>query len=103
MLASFAPAGSPAGASALVCNGKWHLLPASDLHDDVFLQAVSAISVSCAWAMGSFADGTGPLQPLFQHWDGTSWSVVPGADVGTASFLFAVSATPTGTVWAVGS
>src|SRR2546426_10549185 len=70
LLGSPALGGSLAGANNLVCNGKWHLQPASDLHDLEFLQAVSTLSVSDAWAVGSFADGTGPLTPLFQRWDG---------------------------------
>src|SRR5439155_7415668 len=99
LLASPALGGSPASAGTLVCNGKWHLQPASDFHDLEFLQAVSAVSVSDAWAVGSFADGTGPLTPLFQHWDDGSWSEVPGGALpdGLLSGVATVSSTD---VWA---
>jgi hypothetical protein len=100
-MASGALIASNASASALACNGRWQLQQPSDVHDEEFLQAVSALSVDDAWAVGSFADGSGPLTPLFQHWDGATWNEVPGAPLpdGLLSGVRAVSSTD---VWAVG-
>src|SRR5439155_10635882 len=99
LLASPALGGSPASAGTLVRNGKWHLQPASDLHDLEFLQAVSTLSVSDAWAVGSFADGTGPLTPLFQRWDGGIWTEVAGAPL-SDGLLGGVAAISDTDVWA---
>ena len=79
LLASPALGGSPASAGTLVCSHRWHFQPSSDLHDNIFLNGVSALSVSDAWAVGDFADGSSPLQPLFEHWDGAAWEEVAGA------------------------
>jgi hypothetical protein len=62
------------------------------------LSAVTAVSASNVWAVGS-----GGSQPLIEHWNGASWSIVPSPSVtggGSLSGIDAISAT---NVWAVGS
>jgi hypothetical protein len=90
-----------ARSSALACDHRWHLQSTSDGHDNQFLNAVSALSVSDAWAFGDFADGIGTLQPLLEHWDGATWEEVPGGAIpdGLLSGGVALSSND---VWAVG-
>jgi hypothetical protein len=65
------------------------------------LTGAAAISSSNVWAVGW--QDSGVLQPLIEHWNGTSWSVVPGASPrGGESYLSSVSATGPNDVWAVG-
>ncbi len=55
------------------------------------LSGVAAISSSNVWAVGW--QDAGGLQPLIEHWNGTSWSVVPGASPrGGESYLTSISA-----------
>jgi hypothetical protein len=63
---------------------------------------VVAISVSEAWAVGSYADGT---KALLLHWDGATWTkiaapAVPGA---SAVSLLGVGAAGGNDIWAVGT
>ena len=65
------------------------------------LGSVAAISSSNVWAVGY--QSTGGIQPLVEHWNGSSWTVVPSAGPGgTTSYLTSVSATGPNDVWAVG-
>jgi hypothetical protein len=63
-----------------------------------FLNGVSAVSASDAWAVGYTSSG----QPLIMHWDGTSWSPERGPSIpsGTLRGVSMVSATDG---WAVGT
>jgi hypothetical protein len=68
------------------------------------LQAVTAISNSDVWAVGSQAGTRNRVPvtvPLIEHWTGTRWSIVapPKAAVGV---LESVSAASASDVWAVG-
>jgi hypothetical protein len=68
------------------------------------LQAVTAISPSDVWAVGSQAgirNRVPATVPLIEHWNGTRWSIspVPTAAVGV---LESVSATSASDVWAAG-
>lgn len=65
------------------------------------LAAVTAISPTEAWAVGTTADGGEDIgEPLMEHWDGESWSIVDvGSDQAT---LHAVSALGPDDVWASG-
>ena len=67
------------------------------------LHAVTAVSASDVWAVGSQAGIRNHLPatvPLIEHWNGTRWSImpVPTAAVGV---LESVSATSAADVWAV--
>jgi hypothetical protein len=69
------------------------------------LTAVSALAANDVWAVG-YSDTSGiylNLQPIIEHWDGTSWSLVPNPDLGTNfNFLYGVAAISANDVWAVG-
>jgi len=69
------------------------------------LQAVTAISPSDVWAVGSQAgirNGAPVTVPLIERWNGTSWTVVPAPEA-ALGVLESVSATSASDVWAVGA
>ena len=61
------------------------------------LNAVTAVSPTDIWAVGSQSSG-----PLIENFNGTSWSVVPSPSV-SGGVLNGVSAASSNDVWAVGS
>jgi hypothetical protein len=86
---------------------KWSLVPdgGGDL-PVVALRGIAAIAPDDVWAVGlynSVEDGSGPIRPLAQHWDGLTWTVVPAPEAGTNAFLTDVAAVATDDVWAVGN
>ncbi len=67
------------------------------------LSAVTAVSPTNIWAVGSQGSLQGTSTTLIEHWDGTSWSVVPSPNVGTyGNGLEAVTALSSSDVWTVG-
>lgn len=67
------------------------------------LTAVSAVSSTDVWALGS--DGSSPSgdgRALILHWDGSSWQQIPGPG-GSAVHFSAVSADSASDAWAVGT
>jgi hypothetical protein len=67
------------------------------------LYAVDAVSADNVWAAGQALTGSGPDQPLVEHWDGRSWSVVTIAGAGSQDLLLdAVTTGPGGQVWTAG-
>jgi hypothetical protein len=68
--------------------------PSGALGDVIF--AVSAVSPSDAWAVGTSAEGP---ESVTEHWDGTSWKAVPSG----YGVLAGVSVLLSGRAWAVGS
>ena len=69
------------------------------------LSAVSSVSPTDIWAVGSQNTSNGDVAPLIENFNGTSWSVVAAptpAGASSADFS-AVSALASNNVWAVGS
>ena len=66
------------------------------------LRAVSSLSTSDVWAVGSAEDANGNNQALVEHWDGTTWTVVSSPNELEGN-LVAVAAISHSNVWAVGS
>jgi hypothetical protein len=67
------------------------------------LNAIEAVSADDIWAAGTTQQLSGsPVQPLAEHWDGTTWSVVPSLSLSGPSGFFDLSAVSTDDVWAVG-
>ena len=69
------------------------------------LSAVSAVSATDIWAVGSQNTSNEDVAPLTENFNGTSWSVVAAptpAGASSADFT-AVSALASNNVWAVGS
>jgi hypothetical protein len=68
------------------------------------LVAVSAVSTTDAWAVGSRISPLETFRPLIEHWDGTRWSKVPSPQVGPSNsvVLSDVSAVSATDAWAVG-
>jgi hypothetical protein len=65
------------------------------------LVAVTAVSPTDVWAVGSMSSGA-PFsdRPLIEHWNGSAWQVVPAPGDGTLTGLAAATADD---IWAVGS
>jgi hypothetical protein len=79
----------------------WSLVSSPTIPQGGRLQAVTAVSSTDIWAVGTQF----PEMGLAEHWDGLSWSVVPMAPPNTFGLLQemrAVSAASPTDVWAVG-
>jgi len=59
---------------------------------------MTVVSPTNVWAVGS-----GQLQTLAEHWDGTSWSQVPVPSLGTYSALTGVTVRGNNDLWASGT
>jgi hypothetical protein len=71
-----------------------------------FLGAVSGVSATDVWAVGSYGntgDPRGLRHPLAIHYNGSSWTVTPMPETSAGGYLRAVKALAAGDVWAVGS
>ncbi|HEY7023073.1 MAG TPA: hypothetical protein VH349_18290 [Ktedonobacterales bacterium] len=81
----------------------WRIIPSpnSTQYPSSGLSAVSALSPTSAWAVGStsYMDG-GPIQSLTEQWDGSTWHVMASPGKDGLGGVAVVSATD---VWAVGS
>jgi hypothetical protein len=88
--------------SATPPSGSFNLVTSPTI--DGSLTAVSSVSPSDIWAVGSQTTSTGVVEPLTENFNGTSWSVVAAptpADSSVAEFT-SVSAVASNSVWAVG-
>ncbi len=85
----------------------WNLVRVPDAtpYATIF-QGVDAISSTDIWAVGyeqTQSGITSPIQPMAEHWDGSSWTVVGiTPPSGVSNELYDVSAVSTSDVWAVG-
>jgi plastocyanin len=68
-----------------------------------YLYGVTAIAPNDIWAAGYNKSGTGPIETLTEHWNGTAWSTVPSPNTGTSvNWLTGIDAVSATDVWAVG-
>lgn len=76
-----------------------------DVYQSNQLYAVTALSATDLWAVGSFKlpDGSGRQLALALHGDGTSWSVAPVPDVGLNNALAGATSVAPSTLWFVGN
>ena len=84
----------------------WSLANTAQFAGDqgAFLSAITAISSSDIWAVGSLTHASGREEPLFEHFDGVTWSQIAGPPTGVpAASLSAISAVSSSDIWAVGS
>jgi Bacterial Ig-like domain (group 3) len=95
---------APAGAGAAPPTGQAPALTPNPSLTYNFLQGVSAVSGSDAWAVGSYNDTTtGASKTLILHWNGTAWRQVKSPNPGPVfSELHGVSAVSGSDAWAVG-
>jgi hypothetical protein len=67
------------------------------------LRSVASSSATNAWAVGIHSDGHNNINPLIEHWDGSSWAIVPTPAVpGRDAALNAVTVIDSSDAWAVG-
>jgi hypothetical protein len=66
--------------------------------------SMTAVAADDVWAAGAWQDGSGLVQGLTAHWDGSAWTIVPGpVPAGNPlSVLWSVSASSATDVWASG-
>jgi hypothetical protein len=68
------------------------------------LNAVAASGPSDVWAVGEYDPGSGVVQTLIQHWDGSAWKIVASPNEGQSNNRLAgVAALSSTNAWAVGS
>lgn len=93
-------AGGNTVAEALHFNGSaWSVSPmAQPSQGTASISAVTALSASNAWAVGTNGGST-----LIEHWTGSGWSVVPSPTPGADPSLTGVAARGPSDVYAVGS
>jgi hypothetical protein len=96
-----------AGDAVTLDGDHWTVVPSPSIGTfDHNLAAVSAASISDAWAVGSFypPDGDGTvLRALGEHFDGKRWTAFPLPNVGpNVNSLLHVSMLSSGEAWAVG-
>jgi hypothetical protein len=103
------PGDSPYQTLALHWDGtSWSQVPTpSPGYNLDVLEAVSAISPTDVWAVGSYATTTGVYDTLILHWNGSAWSQLPSpSPAGTGKYAFsslsAVTALSSSDAWAVG-
>jgi hypothetical protein len=99
--------GSPSLALAERWNGsQWstQTTPTPSGGSSVVLNSVSCVSATLCMAVGSFANGTSPLNPLVEKWNGSSWAIeaLPAPPGATQVWLEGVSCSSTTQCVAVG-
>ena len=88
---------------------RWSIIASPNTSSPInFLNAVTVVSTSDVWAVGTHEDsingGGAVFHSLIEHWDGTQWSIVASPDPGNGgNTLASVAATASNNVWAVGS
>jgi len=107
---SWATTVAAAGAAVLLAAGtataqSWTIVPAPPTGENGELAAVSAVSGTDAWAVGTTngeLNGVG-ARPLIDNWNGTAWTQVTAPSTpGNTAYLVAASASSAADAWAVG-
>src|SRR5262245_14124105 len=82
----------------------WRTVPSPDRPSQgSFLNAVVAVSISDAWAVGLSRSPGGPARTLVLHWDGHRWGITASPNAGPGdNSLVSVAAASARDVWAVG-
>lgn len=92
-------------ATPVPCTG-WRIVasPTNTTHPDSSLSAVSALSPSAAWAVGStFTEGdtTNQFDSLIEQWDGSAWHIVASVNSSHGGLEAITAISPTD-IWALG-
>lgn len=83
---------------------QWRIVPnPASSQANTVLYAITTVSATDIWAVGTQGLGTGAATPFAEHWDGTSWSVVQAPAGIIPSILTAISADSPSDAWAVGT
>src|SRR6266487_3619741 len=82
----------------------WNILPSPNVGTrGNRLYDMAAVSANDVWAVGYYTSGSGALQTLIEHWDGSNWSIVASPNVGAGdNSLSGVRAVLASDIWAVG-
>jgi hypothetical protein len=93
------PSPSPTGGGTAPC--QWSVAGSPSVAFSQF-HAVESISATDVWAAGSEESPSPPVQPLFEHWNGSAWSVVSAPSLPGPAGVFSLSAVSSNDVWAIG-
>lgn len=103
------PSQAPIGAFVEHWDGtKWSASRPSDIPSGAQFTSVKALAANDVWAVGSVSvqsAGKNLLQPLTEHWNGSTWTNVATPSListGTAS-LYSISGSSASDLWTVGS
>ena len=99
----FAPRAPATVSGAVSPVPTWAIATSPNLTDQNFT-AVTCVSASDCWAVGSYSDSNFIQNTLVEHWNGTTWSIVPSPNAGSGqgNALNGVTCTSTSNCWAVG-
>lgn len=94
--------GSPLQTATLHWDGtSWSIVPSPSPSSNFdVLNGVAGTTSNDVWAVGSFDDDSGLLNPLVEHWGGAGWSVFP-SPAGEGELL-AVATVSSTDAWSVG-
>jgi len=72
---------------------------------NVYLNAVTSLSPTDAWAVGHYTTTAGKTKALAAHWNGTRWTLVAAPNPANGGFLDlnGISAASASDIWAVGT
>jgi hypothetical protein len=102
------PTTPPAAATtAPSCTSTFNAVTSPHVGAEDSLEAVSGLSPTEVWAVGSSSPVVGGLysgssSPLAEHWNGSQWVVITTPSPGGDSYLLGVAAISSDDVWAVG-
>jgi hypothetical protein len=108
---TYTPVGKSNQSLILRWNGqKWSKVPSPNPGGPKrsnYLSAISAVSATDAWAVGTYATNTQTIRtkPLLLHWNGTTWKTFTNASTGISTkdvWIMGVAATSKTNAWAVG-
>jgi hypothetical protein len=113
LLTVVVPALTSAATTPLTAAAQWQRLAAGTLpattSDSTYtgrattLSALTQISPTNAWAVGTYYPRAGSSQTVILHWNGKAWSRVTSPNPASRAGLTSVSARSATDVWAVGS
>ena len=82
----------------------WKVQASANALGNSYLNGVSAVSPTLAWAVGSSVNGSLPGRTLVERWNGKAWKVRSSPNVGSSfNSLQGVDGTSATNAWAVGT
>lgn len=82
---------------------QWAQVPSPDLGSGQSqLNAVSAVSATDAWAVGTYINTISDSETFVLHWDGSAWTLATSVSPASSNILAGIDADSSGDAWAVG-
>lgn len=91
------------GAGSIHWNGTaWSQVPIT-LPPNTSMTGITMVATDDVWATGYYPPGSGGLQTLMRHWDGTTWNEVGSYNADNFSVSNAIAAISPTDIWSVGA